>query len=166
MRPTYAMLLRHAWLSPLLKPPTISEDEEAEAAAESGADTPSSGDIDWHSETADKEVADWVRSAIERKLSGKMGKSEKPALHAVPLDAVPGSPQLDGTRLKVDTTPTSSKPNQSNTDEDKEATSAVADAAATADPEPRDGVTVESPVLRVQKVHSMDFADGVGQSRG
>ncbi len=163
------MLLRHAWLAPLLKPPTISEDEEAEAAAESGADTPSAGETNWHPETADKEVADWVLSAIERKLSGKMGKSEKPALHAVPLDAVPRSPLLDRKGLKLNTFATLlADQTEGSTDADEEtaaAAAAVADAAATPDPKLRDGVTVESPVLRVQKVHSMDFADGVGQMR-
>jgi serine/threonine protein kinase len=169
MRPPYAMLLRHAWLAPLMKPPTISEDEEAEAAAEAGADTPQafSGETASDPETADKEVADWVRSAIKCKLSGKMGKSEKPALHAAPLDAVPGSPLLDRGGLNLDTSSTAG-PEQSQritgADEESEAAAAaVADAAATADPEPRDGVTIESPHLITQKVHSMDFADGVGQ---
>jgi hypothetical protein len=152
-----------------MKPPTISEDEEAEAAAEAGADTPQafSGGTASDPETADKEVADWVRSAIKRKLSGEMGKSEKPALHAAPLDAVPGSPLLDRGGLKLDTSSTT-VPEQSQriTGADAEseaAAAAVADAAAIADPEPRDGVTIESPVLITQKVHSMDFADGVGQ---
>lgn len=46
-------------------------------------------------EIGDKEVADWVNAAIERKRAGKMGQTEKPALHAVPLDAVPGSPSTE-----------------------------------------------------------------------
>lgn len=37
--------------------------------------------------TEDDEVAAWVKNAIERKKSGLMGFSEKPALHAAPLDA-------------------------------------------------------------------------------
>lgn len=170
MRPTYAMLLRHAWLSPLLQPPTICEDEEAEAAAEAGAEAPSSNETDWHPETADKEVADWVQSAIERKAGGKMGKAPKPALHTVPLDAVPGSPLLDrgGLQLHTGSTPPAPSQKGSKIDVDGElavAAAAVAEAAAQADPEPRDGVTVETPILKVQKVHSMDFADGIHQSK-
>jgi mitogen-activated protein kinase kinase len=166
MRPAYAVLLRHPWLSTLMRPPTISEDEEAEAAAEAGANTslPPLGGVDSHPETADKEVADWVRTAIQRKLSGKMGKSEKPALHAAPLDAIPGSPLLDREGLKPiasSTTPLSQSDNKDTGGEEE-----AADAAATADPEPRDGVTVESPELTVQKVHSKDFADGVERSKG
>lgn len=168
MRPTYAMLLRHPWLAPLMKPPTISEDEEAEAAAEAGAETPASGGTDSHSETADKEVADWVRSAIERKLSGKMGKSDKPALHAAPLDAVPGSPLLDRQGLRpatFDVTSLESAQDGSLTDNvTVAAAAAVADAAAIATPEPRDGVTIEGTDLIVEHVHSMDFADGVAPS--
>ena len=150
-----------------MKPPTISENEEAEAAAEAGAEAPSPGETDSYLETADKEVADWVRSAIERKLSGKMGKLEKPALHTVPLDAVPGSPLLDRQGLQLDTSstkvPSHTQGNTADEEEVAAAASAVKAAGAAADPLPRDGVTVESPVLRMQKVHSMDFADGVGQ---
>jgi serine/threonine protein kinase len=168
MRPTYAMLLRHAWLAPLMKPPTISEDEAAEAAAEAGTDTPSAGETSFHPETADKEVADWVCAAFDRKLSGQMGKSKKPALHAAPLDAVPGSPLLDRQGLKFDTSSTSLHgQNQSVTKNDEDiaaAISATRDAEMVVDTKPRAGTTVESPVSRVQKVHSIDFADGVGQS--
>lgn len=88
------MLLRHGWLSLLMKPPTISEDEEAEKAAEAGGDV--AAGIEPLLLTADKEVAEWVESAMERKRAGKMAVSEKPALHAVPLDAMPGSPLMDG----------------------------------------------------------------------
>ena len=83
------MLIRHGWLAPLMKPPTINEDDEAEAAAEAGLDNTTKEALP---ETADKEVADWVKTAIERKISGKMATSGKPALHAAPLDAVPRSP--------------------------------------------------------------------------
>ena len=82
LRPTYALLLRHGWLAPLLKPPTISEDDE-EAAAEEGANTSAAGPP-----VVDKEVADWVVDAMERRRSGTMGKKAKPALHTAPLDAV------------------------------------------------------------------------------
>lgn len=87
LRPTYAMLLRHAWLAPLLLPPTISEeDEEAfEATPPNEAAVP---------EAVEKEVSQWVTDAMERKRNGTMGKKVKPALHAAPLDAVP-SPSLD-----------------------------------------------------------------------
>jgi len=81
LRPTYSMLLAHGWLAPLSKPATISEDDEDEWEEEMGW-------LDISSGTEDKEVADWVKEAIERKKSGKMGESKKPALHAVPLDSV------------------------------------------------------------------------------
>ena len=53
LRPTYAMLLRHAWLSPLMKPPSISEEDEDTEAFSSPSDqeTPI---------TADEEVSEWV----------------------------------------------------------------------------------------------------------
>ena len=84
LRPTYAMLLQHAWLAPLIKPPTISEEDEE--AAEAGEVTSTLEGID--PTTADKEVAAWVIQAIERRRSGAMGKKVQPALHAAPLDAV------------------------------------------------------------------------------
>lgn len=76
-----------------MKVPTISEDEEAEKAAEAGGDA--GAEIESLPTTADKEVADWVKEALERKRAGKMVVSEKPALHAAPLDAVPASPLTD-----------------------------------------------------------------------
>lgn len=90
MRPTYAMLLRKGWLAPLMKPPTISEDEEAEKIAEAGGDA--AAELEPLPLTADKEVAAWVHEAMEKKRAGKMAFSEKPALHAAPLDAMPTSP--------------------------------------------------------------------------
>ncbi|KAI4159655.1 MAG: hypothetical protein LQ342_006422 [Letrouitia transgressa] len=87
LRPTYAMLLRHAWLAPLLKPPTISEDEEQGAPGADNVHTTAAGHT-----VVDKEVADWVCNAIERRRNGSMGKKVKPALHAAPLDAVPSPP--------------------------------------------------------------------------
>lgn len=71
-----------------MKPPTISEDGEAEAAAEAGAETPHNHHDDGLA-TTDSEVAEWVKNAMERKMNGLMGKSEKPALHAVSMDAMP-----------------------------------------------------------------------------
>lgn len=89
LRPTYAMLLRHAWLAPLLLPPTISEEDE-EAGEELATDPSAAAGV------VDREVAKWVTDAMERKRNGTMGKKAKPALHAAPLDAVP-SPSLDNT---------------------------------------------------------------------
>jgi len=85
LRPTYAMLLRHAWLTPLLKPPTISEEvEEAEGVSGSGQQSVP--------DTTDKEVGAWVLAAMEARKNGTMGKKAKPALHAAPLDAVNSPP--------------------------------------------------------------------------
>lgn len=130
LRPTYAMLIRHAWLSPLMKPPTISEDEEAEKLAEAGAEL--DGDLEPLPLTADKEVADWVKRSLERKKAGKMAISEKPALHAAPLDAVPGSPLADGLS--------------------SESSAQIA---------PNTGVSVDSPELISAKIASLDFASHV-----
>jgi len=93
LRPTYAMLLQHAWLAPLLKPPTISEDDE-EMAEVDGVDGIVPATEELGAATADKEVADWVLQALERRRSGQMGKKVKPALHAAPLDAV-SSPVIE-----------------------------------------------------------------------
>lgn len=130
------MLTRHAWLAPLLQPPTISEDEEAEAAAEAGGDLDSIQDQS--SLDGDKEVAEWVKEALERKRAGKMAFSEKPALHAAPLDAVPGSPMK----------------NEMNTTETVEVPV----------PPPNPGVRIDSPELVSAKIQSMDFASGVRDS--
>ncbi len=133
LRPNYAMLLRHAWLAPLMKPPTISEDDEGEQAAEAGLDAALSDGP--NPETADKEVADWAKSALERKKAGKMAAHKKPALHEAPLDAVPGSPLLaraDGGFPPEETPVTEIQPNP--------------------------GVLVESPNLTAAKVQGLDFA--------
>ncbi|KAI9932210.1 hypothetical protein ASPWEDRAFT_51084 [Aspergillus wentii DTO 134E9] len=81
-RPSYSTLIRHPWLSPLMQPP--SESESTEASDEQAS-----------SVTEDKEVADWVKEKLERRRLGLLGDGDKPALHAVALDAVPGSPLLD-----------------------------------------------------------------------
>ena len=80
-----------------MKPPTISEEDEeaAEAAAERGEEIGEPGSAG-SAATEDKEVADWVKGAMERKRNGTMGAVEKPALHAAPLDTVPGSPLVEG----------------------------------------------------------------------
>ena len=70
-----------------MKPPTITEEEEPSTTVTSDAEP--------LPETADKEVGDWVKDALERRAAGRMGKSAKPALHAAPLDAVPGSPLME-----------------------------------------------------------------------
>ncbi|KAI4150011.1 MAG: hypothetical protein L6R39_002372 [Caloplaca ligustica] len=87
LRPTYAMLLRHPWLTPLLKPPTITEEDEDAA----GADGESSNNSPSDPSVLDQEMADWVKAAMERRRNGTMGKKSKPALHAAPLDAVPNA---------------------------------------------------------------------------
>ena len=144
MRPTYAMLLRHAWLAPLLKPPTISEDEEAEKAAEAGADASGNLDIEQAPETADKEVAAWVKASLERRRAGKMAFAEKPALHNAPLDAVPGgTSMLD--RNESD---------EGRVEKEEEDPVVVL--------EPNPGVSVSMPELMLAKVESKDFAGGFG----
>ncbi|EOA85372.1 uncharacterized protein SETTUDRAFT_137998, partial [Exserohilum turcica Et28A] len=101
LRPTYAMLLQHAWLAPLIKPDTIAEEEEEEvqAAQEAGADEAAGdkGPAEAIEPVEDQEVADWVKAAIEKRRSGKMKGVEKPALHAAPLDAGVQSPSHNGT---------------------------------------------------------------------
>ena len=82
LRPNYATLLQHPWFASLLKPPTISEEDEDFANEEVAQEAVTAGAFD-------KEVARWVSSAMERKRNGTMGKRVKPALHAAPLDAVP-----------------------------------------------------------------------------
>ena len=90
LRPTYALLLRHSWLMPLLKPPAEGEMDQATALESTKLEHSDNGFPD----TADKEVAEWVRAAIEKRKSGAMGKKAKPALHAAPLDAS-NSPALE-----------------------------------------------------------------------
>lgn len=80
LRPTYGMLLQHGWLAGLSKPMTIAEEDE---------DAEDGGQVDLgKSGTEDEEVATWVKNALERKKNGLMGESQKPALHAAPLDTV------------------------------------------------------------------------------
>ncbi|KAE8147074.1 kinase-like domain-containing protein [Aspergillus avenaceus] len=85
-RPSYSTLLRHPWIAPLMRPPT---EADGDAATEPSLDgSPSSV-------TEDAEVAGWVKEMLERRHNGQLQDSDKPALHAVALDAVPGSPLLD-----------------------------------------------------------------------
>ena len=83
------MLLRHAWLSRLLKPPTIVEEEEEEEDDAVDPGSVEDGNDSSNSRVLDKEVSDWVLIAMEKRKNGTMGKRAKPALHAAPLDAVP-----------------------------------------------------------------------------
>jgi len=79
------MLLSHGWLAPLSKPATISEEDELEEELEGLAlEDGNTGKPNSY----DKEVAEWVIAALEKKRSGKMGEATKPALHAAPLDSV------------------------------------------------------------------------------
>jgi len=84
------MLLRHAWLSPLMKPPSISEEDEDVTAFSPTSDKEAPI-------TADPEVSEWVIGAMERRRTGTAGNGQKPALHAAPLDAMssPSSEQAD-----------------------------------------------------------------------
>jgi mitogen-activated protein kinase kinase len=91
------MLLQHAWLAPLVKPSAIMEEDEdeseggASSATTPATETPGSNDSypSLPHDVVDAEVATWVIQAMEKRRQGKLGKSEKPALHAAPLDAVP-----------------------------------------------------------------------------
>lgn len=97
------MLLQHPWLSALVKPPTIlEEDEEGASDGPTNESTPTedaASPVPATNEIVfDKEVADWVKDAMEKKRTGRMGKGvQKPALHAAPLDAV-SSPSKNGTQ--------------------------------------------------------------------
>jgi mitogen-activated protein kinase kinase len=86
------MLLQHPWLASLSKPAAISEDDEmtdsSSDAADGDSNPPDNGLTTAGEPIYDREVADWVKSAMERKAAGLMGSSAKPALHAAPLDSV------------------------------------------------------------------------------
>lgn len=71
------------------------EDEDNEDPARNFVSSAQPSTSRRYVETADKVVADWVIDALERKNKGTGESKEKPALHAVALDAVPGSPLLD-----------------------------------------------------------------------
>ncbi|CZT03309.1 related to tyrosine protein kinase of the MAP kinase kinase family [Rhynchosporium agropyri] len=89
LRPTYSMLLAHPWLAGLSKPLTISEEDEDEGIdqPEGFADgVPTKREMGVGRGTEDEEVAEWVKNALERKRTGLMAESTKPALHAAPLD--------------------------------------------------------------------------------
>ncbi|OBT79944.1 STE/STE7 protein kinase [Pseudogymnoascus sp. 05NY08] len=91
LRPTYSMLLQHPWLAGLSKPDVISEEDEMaeeDSAADGDGPAASTNGTDSADPAYDDEVAQWVKTALERKASGLMGSSAKPALHAAPLDSV------------------------------------------------------------------------------
>ncbi|PSN75010.1 kinase-like protein [Corynespora cassiicola Philippines] len=115
LRPTYAMLLQHAWLAPLIKPDTITEEDEeaAEAEAEAQAEvandgaelTEAKGPPEPVEAVVDQEVADWVKETMEKRKNGTLGKGvQKPALHAAPLDAL-SSPSHNGTDALAEAVP-------------------------------------------------------------
>lgn len=99
------MLLKHAWLKPLVAPAVaiIEEEEEDEENAQVPAAPPSPEEAKSSllpPDVVDAEVAEWVIQASEKKRLGKLGKSEKPALHAAPLDAMV-SPATEGDAVKA-----------------------------------------------------------------
>lgn len=71
-----------------MQPPTEDEAKKSSEESAGGEGSPSSV-------TEDKEVAEWVIEQLERLKSGPQESIDKPALHAAPLDAVPGSPLLE-----------------------------------------------------------------------
>ncbi|KAF0323638.1 MAP kinase kinase PBS2 [Colletotrichum asianum] len=86
-RPTYAMLLQHPWMQPFSKIETITEEAEEGEEAEAVADAV--GKISLSSGTEDEEVAEWVKSVLDRKRKGlDPSAASRPALHAAPLDSV------------------------------------------------------------------------------
>lgn len=106
LRPTYAMLLQHAWLAPLegKEMNVIAEEDEEDTSVpasvaavadelivQPGPDVDENGDR-W----IDREVGEWVRAQVRKRKEGLLGRHAKPALHAAPLDAVPTSPATAG----------------------------------------------------------------------
>ncbi|RAH73164.1 mitogen-activated protein kinase kinase PBS2 [Aspergillus aculeatinus CBS 121060] len=89
-RPSYNMLLRHPWLSSLMQPP-----RESDGANEEVTPIVNGSGSGGSPSTEDPEVAEWVKERLERREKGLLLEADKPALHAVALDAVPGSPLLD-----------------------------------------------------------------------
>ncbi|EFR04118.1 STE/STE7 protein kinase [Nannizzia gypsea CBS 118893] len=101
-RPTYANLIRHVWVRKLMQPPTAAPDA-AGAVEATGSAEPTEVKVpdapDHNTDTYDEEVAAWVRDALERRRTGQVNGKERPALHAVALDAVPKSPLLEKQHL-------------------------------------------------------------------
>ncbi|TQN65931.1 Protein kinase wis1 [Colletotrichum shisoi] len=98
-RPTYAALLQHPWMARFSKIETIAEEVEEGEEAEAVAETV--GKLSLSSGTDDEEVAEWVKSVLERKRSGLVAPASRPALHAAPLDTVsPSANPLVGRQLQ------------------------------------------------------------------
>jgi mitogen-activated protein kinase kinase len=93
------MLLRHPWLSLLLQPPSEPH-KDGDVPSMNLADG-ASGEGGTPPVTDDQEVADWVNERLARRREGTYKDSDKPALHAVALDAVPGSPLPDDPPLSL-----------------------------------------------------------------
>jgi mitogen-activated protein kinase kinase len=94
-RPTYGMLLKHAWMAPSIIPETIveegeEEEEDAEEVEAAGAVVASSFErLSLDTGAGDAEVAAWVKEALQKAAAQPSGQSpHKPALHRAPLDVV------------------------------------------------------------------------------
>jgi mitogen-activated protein kinase kinase len=83
-RPTYAMLLNHAWIQPFSQPETIAEEAEEGEEAEAAAAAVGRLQLGLHE---DDVVAAWVKAALARNQGGPSAKATKPALHKVALIA-------------------------------------------------------------------------------
>lgn len=94
------MLLQHPWMAPFSKIETIAEEAEDEEEAEAVADAV--GKLSLKSGTEDEEVAEWVKSVLERKAKGtNADAASRPALHAAPLVSPTTSPLVGaGGRLE------------------------------------------------------------------
>jgi mitogen-activated protein kinase kinase len=91
------MLLRHPWLAELAQPSTISEEDEEAESFRSPVESEMRGD---------QEVSDWVIGAIAKRKArteawGRAPESERPPLHAAPLDAVMAPPVGTTSRPKA-----------------------------------------------------------------
>lgn len=87
MRPTYALLLKHPWLSSLSKPETIKEEVEESEDTDKVTDGLDQLSLDGNVE--DAEVANWVKSVLQGKRDGTAPMdASKPALHTAPLDSL------------------------------------------------------------------------------
>jgi mitogen-activated protein kinase kinase len=78
------MLLQHAWLAPLVKQITLMEEDEDEKSVQASEQQVKPQPPTY---VVDREVAEWVVQALEKRRQGKLCKSIKPTLHAAPLDA-------------------------------------------------------------------------------